>query len=148
MMAEPAAYCESGRRNAIHAAVGAGVVASGFALGAQGVGLFVIGLGALFLLGGSWGLLRRALGRVDRLVLSDDALTYVNPVRPSEDRKVPLSEVVEVKIDTGMVGRVKELQVSVKLKDGRTWCFGERFMDARLLRRFVEDALERIRRLP
>jgi len=147
-MAEPTSYGESRRRDAIHAALGAGLAAAGFALGAQGIAIFLIGAGALFLLGGSWGLLRKALGRADRLVLSDDALSYVNPVRPGEDRRVLLSEIEDVKIDTGKVGRVKELQVSVKLKDGRTWCFGERFMDAGLLQQFVADALERIRRLP
>jgi hypothetical protein len=146
-MADAKEYGESWRRSLLHAAFGAGLLGAGLALGLQGLSILLAVLGALFLLASLWGLARKALGRTDRLLLSDESLAYVNPARPAEDRSVALREIQEVTVDTGSVGKVKELRVLVKLKDGRTWCFGERFMEARLLREFLQDANERLSRL-
>ncbi|MCU0723689.1 MAG: hypothetical protein MUC63_08750 [Planctomycetes bacterium] len=146
-MADPKEYCESWRRSLFHAGFGGLLVGAAAAFAFQGLSILLAALGAVFVLGGAWGLLRKALGRVDRLVLSDASLEYVNPARPAENRSVPLSEVQEVAIDTATVSKVRELRISVKLKDGRTWCFGERFMEARLLQEFLRDANERLSRL-
>ena len=143
-MGEPKEYHESWRRGAIHALIGALVIGCGAALGFKGLGIFLGAIGALLLAAAAWSSARKALGRVDRLVLTDDSLAYVNPVRPAEDRKVQLAEIQEVTIGPGMVGKVKELQVTVKFKDGRKWNFGERFMEERLLREFYSDANERL----
>ncbi|MHC4598582.1 MAG: hypothetical protein ACYS47_06220 [Planctomycetota bacterium] len=147
-MPEPTRYQESLRRPLMHTALGAILLVVGLALGLRGLAVVIALFGAFFFLGGSWGVLRIALGRSDHLVLTDDALTYVDPVHPDQGRNVPLANVAQVALDTGKVGRVKEMQITVTMRDGSKWTFGERFMDSRLLREFLEDAQERIRILP
>jgi hypothetical protein len=141
-------YQESLRRPLTHAAMGATLLLMGCALGLKGLSIVIAVFGGFFLLGGAWGLLSKALGRSDHLVLTDTDLSYVNPVHSDRSRNTPLSDVSQVSLDTGKVGRVKEMQITVTLRDGSKWTFGERFMDARLLREFLEDAQERIRTLP
>ncbi|MHC5078291.1 MAG: hypothetical protein ACYTHN_04695 [Planctomycetota bacterium] len=116
--------------------------------GFKGLSIAIGVFGGLFLLGGGWGLLRIGLGRSDHLLLSDESLDYVHPVHPDRNRTVPLQQVSDVSIGVGEVGRVKEMKVSVAMKDGTTWTFGERFMDSRLLKVFMEDLQDRLRRLP
>jgi len=139
-------YQETPRRFLTHAGLGAGLAAVGFFTGPVGLFWVLPFLGGLLVLSGGWGLARLLLGRSDYLILSDEDLSYVHPVRPQQSKKVALAEVSQVSMDTDKVRKVKELKVTVIMRDGTKWTFGERFMDSSLLSDFVQDLQERMSR--
>ena len=139
-------YTESRRRPMTHSALGAALLLAGALFGFKGLSIVLAGLGGLFLLGGLWALSSRALGRNDRLRITHTALVYLNPARPETGRSVEFGDIASVSIGDAKVGRVKEIQVTVALKNGTKWTFGERFMDAALLQKFTEHLQEKIRK--
>ncbi|GEM_PF-2749861 len=146
-MPEPERYQETMRRPLLHGALGAVLFLTALLVGFRGLVIAIGVLGGLLLLGSLWGFLRNVLGRADHIVLSDEAVDYVHPLKPERNRNVPLEQVQDVALDVGKIGRVKEQRIILTLKDGSTWTFGERFMEARRLEAFLQDIRERMSRL-
>ena len=138
-------YTESRRRPLIHSGIGAAILCVGVLLGLKGLAVVIAVVGGFFLIGGLWGFANRALGRNDRLRITPTALEYVNPAHPEMNKSVEFGKIAVVSIADAKVGRIKEIQVTVEMKDATKWSFGERFMDAALLQEFTEHLQEKIR---
>ena len=75
----------------------------------------------------------------------EDEFPNVNPAHPEMNKSVEFGKIAVVSIADAKVGRIKEIQVTVEMKDATKWSFGERFMDAALLQEFTEHLQEKIR---
>jgi hypothetical protein len=140
-------YQENPRRFCFHLGLGAAVAAVGFLTGPRGLFWAFPVVGGLLVFGGGWGLSNYILGRSDYLVLSDEELSYVHPVHADRNKSVPLEDVAQVSLGSESVRKVKEVRVTVAMKGGGQWTFGERFMSTRQLTAFVQDLQGRLSRL-